>query len=375
MSRALRARWLGCFLALLPVGCIESVAWLPDSSGFLYTTGRSTCTLRLFDVSKNEDRLLVEDTKTATFLPAISADGKRIAVARIVRDKGVPDSLQLIFYDLAGKETGRSKMLRLLRPGPKVDEQKLVACYLYWDHGGNRILVSDMSEDTPLTSVYDVKNDRFKVLEGAFASAFGGTPFRPDGKGFLVAKPAKGRSLRFAFVDWDGVEQPIAMDVKALDKDDDHARREMVILPWLYDSSWKADIARVQRGSFGIQVDTASLTGMPYAVAAAEATLDGDSVVSKHRFAGGDLTLYLLEAENATADKHNRQRIVAVDAKTRKTTVVLDKLAVCVLFPSPDKRKVAVWCSTRDVNGQQEQRLFAVIDQAGKIIAQKSVKE
>jgi hypothetical protein len=372
MIRALRARWLGCLLAFLPVGCIPGIAWLPDSSGFVYTAGQSTSQLRHFDVAKGADRLLVEDTQTATLLPAVSPDSKRVAVARIVRDKGVPDSLQLIFYDLTGKETGRSKVLRSVRR-QNVDKEELVACYLYWDQRGDRILVSDIISQT---SIYDAKNDRFKVVEDAFACAFGGMPFRPDGKGFLVAKSGKDRALRFVFVEWDGAERPIAMAAKLLDDDEDYVKREMLCLPWLCDSSWNANVARVRRGAVGFQLDTANLKGMPYAVPPAEASIDGAIVAQNHQFPGSGLNLRLLETPKmASRDPDNRQRIVAIDARTGKTTVVMDKLAFCALFPSPDKKRVVAHCSIKDVNGQQEQQFFLVIDQAGKIIGQKSLKE
>src|SRR5207248_7817817 len=86
------------------------VAWLPDSSGFVYTDSGEFQQLIHYDVAKGERRVLVEKLPAATMWPALSPDGKTVAVARLVRAQGMEKTLnlQVIEYDLKGKETHRS---------------------------------------------------------------------------------------------------------------------------------------------------------------------------------------------------------------------------------------------------------------------------
>ena len=93
-------------MALVMEGCIDGVGWLPDSSGFVFTAedGR----LVHFDVKSRKERVLVADTDSNTFWPAVSPDGKRIAVARL-NYPGQQGALQILNYDLSGKEILRSK--------------------------------------------------------------------------------------------------------------------------------------------------------------------------------------------------------------------------------------------------------------------------
>src|SRR5688572_27588973 len=82
-------------LTLLLAGCFPNVTWLPDGSGFVFTEkgGRR---LIHFDLRTKERRVLCDDTKAKTMWPAISPDGKRVAVAHWLREKDQPDRLQVI---------------------------------------------------------------------------------------------------------------------------------------------------------------------------------------------------------------------------------------------------------------------------------------
>ncbi len=84
-SRRFRAITLA-LLALLPItltGCVDGITWLPDSSGFIYTE-EDGVRLMHFDMTKGTAQTLVADTKCQTLWPAVSPDGKRIALAREV---------------------------------------------------------------------------------------------------------------------------------------------------------------------------------------------------------------------------------------------------------------------------------------------------
>ena len=112
-------------------GCnFDGVVWLPDSSGFVYTTPGQ---LVRYDVSTGKSRVLTTEDMS-TILPAVSPDGKRIAIARLpsTREKWSNSSrgiLQVIVYDLEGKELQRSPELTWSREWGDTNEGY---AELYW---------------------------------------------------------------------------------------------------------------------------------------------------------------------------------------------------------------------------------------------------
>src|SRR5205085_11200293 len=95
--------------ALLPAlaaGCLPNATWLPDSTGFVYTGGDHKDKLYLYDLDKKAARVLVEKGAGPAW-PAVSPDGKRIAVA-LRTDDGTNVNLEVIVFDRDGKELHRS---------------------------------------------------------------------------------------------------------------------------------------------------------------------------------------------------------------------------------------------------------------------------
>ena len=102
-------------LAAMSAGCgLSDVAWLPDSSGFVYTTSENNEQLSLFDLSTRKEQVLVKKTESSTLWPAVSPDGKQVATARVVREKDVPEKMQIIIYDLKGRKASlpRARLVR-----------------------------------------------------------------------------------------------------------------------------------------------------------------------------------------------------------------------------------------------------------------------
>jgi Tol biopolymer transport system component len=88
-------------------------AWTPDSKGFYFTGGKDYKKLLYLDVAAKKARVLVADFKGMTHWPAVSPDGKRVAVVTSVRDDQ-KYGIQVVVYDSAGK-AGQSH-LRFMIP-------------------------------------------------------------------------------------------------------------------------------------------------------------------------------------------------------------------------------------------------------------------
>ena len=89
-------------------GCVLGVGWLPDSSGFVYTTPQGR--LMAYDIAAKKSRLVLEDPAAKTTAwPGISPTGKRVALAHLKEADGQQDSLmQILICDLKGKVEFRS---------------------------------------------------------------------------------------------------------------------------------------------------------------------------------------------------------------------------------------------------------------------------
>ena len=146
-------------------GCLPTVSWLPDSGGIIYTTtdwpgldndsaiiarrgGRwmpKELQGRLihYDLKTKLTRIIAK-AETSTIQPALSPNGRQIAVARLKLEKGNQTTLQVVVYDLAGKEIQRSKLFEW-GGVPKYDtEVGGIQKYsqLFWAPRENKVLLS-----------------------------------------------------------------------------------------------------------------------------------------------------------------------------------------------------------------------------------------
>src|SRR5437660_11025954 len=133
-----------CLLAA--AGC-RTVGWLPDSSGFVYTDDRDCRRLVHYDVTTGKRNVLVAQMPARTPWPAVSPDGKHVAVARLLKAAGQKkaDALQVILYDLKGKEVRRSPEFPW---GPARDNGREDYPYtgVFWVAGVGRLIVQDYEE-------------------------------------------------------------------------------------------------------------------------------------------------------------------------------------------------------------------------------------
>jgi hypothetical protein len=335
-------------------GCV-SVAWLPDSSGFIYSAplGQAQHWRQLpwrlmhYDVSTKKTCIVREKVPAYCPWPALSADGKEIAMAAVVgKNRGKP-MLTIIFYDLAtGKEMRRSAEFAWLHDvwgAPRANE--MVPTGVFW-HGDN-ILVHDFKDlqsvqEISRTGIYNVKKDTMITLEGR-PMAIGGSPVRPDGKGFLISKGLRA-SGQFSVVDWHGKVQDIRLAANFFEVTTGTLREDHGFLqdPWMFTSRWKGPIAEIVKGESRILMDTEKHAGAIEAIPDDQAKVNGHLLMQQFAFPKSKVQVRVL--------LHGSYDFRVESVKENKVTLVAKTLFPPVFAPSPDGK----WLAVRTVDKASE---------------------
>ncbi len=360
--RSLPYRTLLAFVLACAAGCVPSVSWLPDSSGFVYCDGERFERLVRYDLKDGLPKVLVEDTQTATFWPAVSPDGKQVALARFTGEKGKPYLMQVRLYGLDGKELHRSPDFEWKPDDGKADDTQTRPTRLFWSPKGDKVLVTDYIEDRGRTGVYDPATKKAVLLDG-FPAAFAGTPVRPDGKGFLLAQ-GENDALELFFVDWQGNKQAVALKPGAAADND---KRNALVWASFYTSRWDGNRALVTRGGSRITVDTAKLAAAHEAVE--PESVEGKPVEQQYAFAAG-ARLRVLTVEEPDPEDANKKiefHLLEVVKKGVKGpgAVVAKSKAPYLLAPSPDGKMVAM----RYVAAGTDTQKLLVVNGAGEVVA------
>jgi hypothetical protein len=362
-------------------GCVPGTAWLPDSSGIVYTGGREHTQLLLYDLARAEQRVLVADTKAPTLWPAVSPDGKRLAVARVqFEGKGKAVTLQVALYSREGKALRRSRVFPLVaeaRDPPSGDRKPLPQ--LFWAPRGDRIVVHVEG----LSAIYDAKEDRFINLGEALLLTFGGWPFRPDGAGFLVMKNVNGwmqdkkgighQDPRITFVDLDGKGQPIKapallLDSAALKKEKDINKLMGLLVPTLYESGWDGDMAHVRWNVDRLRYFTKKGEAL---IDAVQPEYSGDFIVQHlHRLPNGArVRVVNLGAIKGKENPGEPDARVELLRPGKKPEVLVERATGCVLVPSPDGRQVALRCVFKGKEKADERHSVLIVNEKGELSA------
>ena len=356
----------------LAAGCLPNATWLPDSSGFVYTGGEHKDTLYLYDLDKKAPHVLVEKGAGPAW-PAVSPDGKRIAVA-LRHDDGTDVSLVVIVFDRDGKELRRSDAgtnikLNWAKHGAGVNK---VAAQAFWVPGKDRLLLSMDGE----TGFYDLKTNSITKLD-VNLSTFGATPIRPDGKGFLAVKK-EGTAL--VFVDWDGKEQDVQpMKDVSFNPGPDSPIQGMLFFPMMHSSRWDGSTAVVSWDDVRVKIDADKLTASVEQIKPAMSE-DKKVIQDQVRLADGgvvravELTKrYRKDGLSDNEYPFGQYRVEVLKQGAKEPKTLMDGAGYFMISPSPDGKKAVVKCSKTleaiFTESKPDQDMLFLIDGLGDVTA------
>jgi hypothetical protein len=372
--RPLAAAVVGMALTSL-TGCVPTT-WLPDSSGFIYVkpvkvAGEPSRQLLHYDLQKKASSVIVEDVGKVTMWPALSPDGKRLAVARLNGGPKEAKAIQIVVYDFQGKELHVSKAVPwTLAPQEGALPIDLSAVMLFWSPKHDMLVVTDGN----VSGMYDVKQDRLNVIDKAFPLIHGGSPIRPDGEGFLLLM-GEGKEQRVVFMDWQGKEHKIDADafVAVMPNDNNPGNSPLgglglagLMMPSWWDGT--AAWAGFKRDKATYSVDTAKkkidFTEGLAAMAKAKKKV-GEEVPMRFDFPG-DISITVTQFKEMPPGMRSFNKVVVVNHKTKQEVTLLDKGPQITMFlPSPDGNYLNL--SLSDFQPGEED-LILVINQKGELV-------
>jgi hypothetical protein len=268
--------------------------------------------------------------------------------------------LQVIIYDITGKDVHRSQELAWRPADPDRGGSEAAITGAHWSRDGKKLVVHDYHDKRPRSAIYDPATHKFQPLEGT-PCIVGNTPALPDGKGFLVSRPQGEDPMEIVAVDWDGKERPLALEPEVLD---DRDKRVLLVYPIFGSSRWDGPSAVITFGSWRFTLNTAKQLGTFARVPDAEAVIGGRHVTQQHQFASG-ASARVLKADDPGDNTGEKYRLEVLRPNDKEPQVILEKTDGMYLFaPSPDGKHLAIRFTTgREENKQR----IIVVDDKGQI--------
>jgi hypothetical protein len=348
-------------LTCLLQGCVLGVGWLPNSSGFVYTTPQGR--LMAYDIAAKKCRLVLEDPAAKTTAwPGMSPTGKRIALAHVKDDDDQKNALmQIVLCDLKGKIEFRSDHLKVAKLRGKDHEY---AAQLAWSPDEKNLIVhgqgrANQGRGFNTTVLYDIAAKKMQLWDDHVPAYFGGTPIRPDGKGFLLAKVESIDDVDgYLWVDWSGAAKKIPVGIRKGGKNE-------LITPWsaLADSRWDSAKAILVLARQQYVIDTENLKFT--AARAADTMIGKEGIVARAKLASG-IEILMLGHED---DSKQGPPLRVVSRKPGAADLpqvippVRDRTVSLSLAPNAKHATIRV---AYDLRGSKSDTIY-VVDETGRV--------
>lgn len=369
----MRTSFLRAMAAVAPVlvaGCLPNATWLPDSSGFVYTGGKNKDALYLYDLAKKEPRVLAEKGAGPAW-PAVSPDGKRIAVA-LRKDDGTDVTLEVVVFERDGKELHRSPKMDWAKHGVGAEDKTVPQAF--WVPKQDALLLHSDGK----TGVYDLKT-KGVVTHDLIVSTFGASPILPDGKGYLAYdKEGEGGLV---VVDWDGKEKKIELTPKdALNNFGQvgDPLQAMLYYPLMHESRWDGSTAVVSWDDVRLKLDPSKAVGTIEHFKPAFSD-DKKVIQEQFRLPGGGIVRIVEQIrrfKNHPPDEpfFGASRVEVVKQGAKEPKVLMDGAGFFMIYPSPDGKRAVVKCSKSleavFTEAKPQQDMLFLIDGAGDVAAE-----
>jgi len=321
-------------------GCVERrIDWLPDSSGFVYTDKGGSRVVH-YDLVRKAKRVIAQEAKANCARPAVSPDGKAVAVAReewvsVTGSRDVTVKTQIVIYDFEGQELRRSKVTERtvrLEEASATTMTDTQGSEVVWAGHADKIL-------TPW-AIYDRVKDKWVPL-AAVPIAMHFPACVPTRKGFLALGEAGEsggmRKYPVSWVDWDGWESEFKEPFKLPDEFNQSSAS----------GAWDGDAWRLTTSVGVYSFDTTTLKHE------FKKQLDkGWETAGKpdwfHRFPGSDV--HLCKFSKKVDDARIGWGITSwlelrVPGMQRRKVVFREgEYHQLNAFPSPDGKRLVIWC-------------------------------
>jgi hypothetical protein len=376
---------LAC-VTLLGSGCLPGVVWLPDSSGFIYVArdGKKLTRLVHFDVATKKARTLAEKIDE-TAQPALSPDGKRIAVAKYTREKDKPRTLQVVLLDAQGKEVSRSKEFEWKAAPAKGMTDVEVPPALYWSPQGDKIVVYCETQ----SGLYDVKTETMNKLPDTIIVNIAGTPILPDKSGILgmIGKGEREKKIPvYALIDWQGKVKEIKNPPDLFPKEKQNLENEeiffltMLLAPPMHSSRWDKGVAEITFSGNTVRIDTVKMeVGMTKAdqVKTTEGKLiravklgEGRYLHSKYDLGNG-VTVRTVILEKKKDDKSFRllpqQQVELLLPGQKEPKVLVEDTEMVTATPSPNGEWLVLRCVPHEEGNAPPPERILLISRKGEV--------